>query len=221
MRASAVWRRPCTNLSVRGHHETPRPHEVAEDSGRRDGEAAAQAYQAGAIRNHSAAERAGPSVRAPYQRSAGHSLGEGFGYNRPSMAEGNLLAIIKTKQGQIARLRTELAAAQALLAKIVDEAAPTARPRVGRWRRRSSTMLQYSPTAHEAAKILRRAGRPLHATAITKMMNRNGHKVALGTLVSTLSRWVNSRSVFYRVRPNVFGLVAQRQRRSPTTRPRK
>jgi len=136
------------------------------------------------------------------------------------MAEGNLLAIIKTKQGQIARLRTELAAAQALLAKIVNEAAPTA-PRVGRWRRRSSKMLQHSPTAHEAAKILRAAGRPLHATAITKMMNRNGHTVALGTLVSTLSRWVNSRSVFYRVRPNVFGLIAQRQRRSPTARPRK
>jgi len=137
------------------------------------------------------------------------------------MAEGNLLAIIKMKQGQIARLRTELAAAQALLAKIVNEAAPTARPRVGRWRRRSSKMLQRSPTAHEAAKILRAAGRPLHATAITKMMNRNGHTVALGTLVSTLSRWVNSRSVFYRVRPNVFGLIAQRQRRSPTARPRK
>ena len=137
------------------------------------------------------------------------------------MAEGNLLAIIKTKQGQIARLRTELAAAQALLAKIVNEAAPTARPRVGRWRRRSSKMLQHSPTAHEAAKILRAAGRPLHATAITKMMNRNGQTVALGTLVSTLSRWVNSRSVFYRVRPNVFGLIAQRQRPSPTTRPRK
>ena len=72
-------------------------------------------------------------------------------------------------------------------------------------------MLEHSPTAHKAAKILRTAGRPLHATAITKKLNQNGRKVALGTVVSTLSRWVNSRSVFYRVRPNVFGLIAQRQ----------
>lgn len=130
------------------------------------------------------------------------------------MAEVDLLAIIREKQAQIARLRTELAQAQALLAKLINAGTPS-RVQRGRWRRRSTKMLVYSPTAHEAANVLRKAGRPLHATAIVKMMNRNGNKVALGTLVSTLSRWVKSRSVFYRVRPNVFGLIATRQRTDP------
>src|SRR5262245_23910135 len=75
-------------------------------------------------------------------------------------------------------------------------------------------MLERSPTAYEAAKVLRAAGRPLHATAITRTMHRNGHKVALATVVSTLSRWVNSRSVFYRARPNLFGLITPNDRES-------
>jgi HB1, ASXL, restriction endonuclease HTH domain len=131
------------------------------------------------------------------------------------MVAGNLLALIKAKQTQIAKLRAELEQAQGLLARIVNDTSPASRKRgVHRRgaRRRSSKMLEHSPTAHEAAKVLRAAGRPLHATAIATRMNRNGHKVALGTLVSTLSRWVNSRSVFYRVRPNVFGLIAGRHR---------
>jgi len=136
------------------------------------------------------------------------------------MAAGRLVAIIKAKQAQIARLHAELEQAQMLLAKVINQVTASSRPRTvrrGRWRRRSTKMLVHSPTAHEAAKVLRVAGRPLHAMAIVKTMNRNGHKVALGTLVSTLSRWVNSRTVFYRVRPNVFGLIATRQR---TTRRR-
>jgi hypothetical protein len=131
------------------------------------------------------------------------------------MTDANLLAIIKAKQAQIAKLRAELEEAQNLLARIVNDTSPASRTRDARRRgarRRSSKMLEHSPTAHEAAKVLRTAGRPLHATAITKMMIRNGHKVALGTVVSTLSRWVSSRSVFYRARPNVFGLIALRQR---------
>ena len=63
----------------------------------------------------------------------------------------------------------------------------------------------------EAAKALRMAGRPLHATAIVKAMKRRGHTVTIGTLVGTLSRWVHSRSVFYRLSPNVFGLISQRR----------
>jgi ABC-type transporter lipoprotein component MlaA len=49
------------------------------------------------------------------------------------------------------------------------------------------------------------------ATPLTIVLTRHGHKVALGTLVSTLSRWVQSRSVFYRVRPNMFGFLSQRR----------
>ena len=112
-------------------------------------------------------------------------------------------------------MRPLAAKMQNLPAKIVNDTSPASRTRDTRRRgarRRSSKMLEHSPTTAEAAKILRRAGRPLHVTAITKKMNRSGRMVALGTVVSTPSRRVNSRSVFYRVRPNVFGLIAQRHR---------
>ncbi len=133
----------------------------------------------------------------------------------PAMARDDLLSIIKAKQAQIAKLRAELDEAQTLLVGIVRRttAAPARGVRRRHPRRRSAKMLAHSPTAREAAKILRGAARPLHATAIAKMLTRHGHTVTLGTLVSTLSRWVQSRSVFYRVRPNVFGLLSQRQRR--------
>jgi HB1, ASXL, restriction endonuclease HTH domain len=128
------------------------------------------------------------------------------------MARDDLLSIIKAKQAQIAKLRAELEEAQTLLVAIVRRTtAPARGVRRRHPRRRSAKMLEHSPTAREAAKILRGAGRPLHATAIAKILTRHGNKVALGTLVSTLSRWVQSRSVFYRVRPNVFGLISQRR----------
>lgn len=129
------------------------------------------------------------------------------------MARGDLLSIIKAKQAEIAKLQAELEEAQSLLAVIARSTtvAPKGGARRRHPRRRSVKMLEHSPTAREAAKVLRAAGRPLHATAIAKTMKRNGHRVTMGTLVSTLSRWVQSRSVFYRVRPNVFGLLSQRR----------
>ena len=132
------------------------------------------------------------------------------------MARGDLLSSIKGKQAQLAKLRAELEEAKDLLAAIVRTASavPTRRARQRQPRRRSARALEYSPTAREAAKILRGAGRPLHATDIVKALKRRGHNVALGTLVSTLSRWVRSRSVFYRARPNVFGLISQRRKRN-------
>jgi hypothetical protein len=129
------------------------------------------------------------------------------------MARGDLLSIIKAKQTEIARLQAELEEAQALLGAIVrgTPAPPARRGRRRHPRRRSAKVLEHSPTAHEAAKVLRKAARPLHAKTIAKMMKRNGHRVTIATLVSTLSRWVQSRSVFYRARPNVFGLLSQRR----------
>lgn len=129
------------------------------------------------------------------------------------MARTDLVSIIKAKQAQLAKLRAELEEAQTLLASVVRgaSAGPPRRVRQRQPRRRSAKALEYSPTANEAAKVLRGAGRPLHATAIVKALRRRGQRVALATLVSTLSRWVKSRSVFYRERPNVFGLMSHRR----------
>ena len=129
------------------------------------------------------------------------------------MAQESLVALIKAKQAQIAKLYAELEEARAALAKVVNTTADSSAARRKRSRRRSLKTLEHSPTAREAAKILRAAGRPLHVTAIAKAMKRNGANVTIGTLVGTLSRWVRSRSVFYRARPNVFGLVAQQHSR--------
>ena len=129
------------------------------------------------------------------------------------MAQESLVSLIKAKQAQIARLHAELEEAKAALARVVDTTAESSVARRNRSRRRSLKTLEHSPTAHEAAKILRAAGRPLHVTAIAKAMKRKGARVTIGTLVGTLSRWVRSRSVFYRAQPNVFGLVTQRHSR--------
>jgi HB1, ASXL, restriction endonuclease HTH domain len=131
------------------------------------------------------------------------------------MAQESLVAIIKAKQAQIAKLYTELEEAKAILAMVGNTTTESSVARRNRSRRRSLKTLEQSPTAHEAAKILRSAGRPLHATVIAKAMKRKGVNVSVGTLVGTLSRWMRSRSVFYRARPNVFGLVTrQRSRRN-------
>jgi len=129
------------------------------------------------------------------------------------MAGGDLVSIIKAKQAQLTKLRAELKEAETLLAAIVrdDIRTPALHVRLRHPRRRRAKMLEHSPTARAAAKVLREAGRPLHATAIAKILKRRGYHVTLATLVSTLSRWVQSRSVFYRARPNVFGLISLRR----------
>ena len=129
------------------------------------------------------------------------------------MGRGDLPSIIKAKQAQFAKLRTELEEARTLLGAIVRGTSRTPGLKVRRRhpRRRSAKMLDRSPTAREAARVLRKARHPLHATTIAKMLKRKGYNVTLATLVSTLSRWVQSRSVFYRARPNVFGLISQRR----------
>ena len=129
------------------------------------------------------------------------------------MPRDDLLSIIKAKQAQIAKLRAELEEARRMLGAITrsTDDAPVRRGRRRHPRRRSAKVLEHSPTAREAAKVLRAARGPLHATVIAVRLKRGGYQVTLGTLVSTLSRWVQSRSVFYRVRPNVFGLIAQRR----------
>lgn len=132
------------------------------------------------------------------------------------MADGNLVALIKAKQAQIAKLQAELDEARTALAAMVDAPSKTRRQirlRAQRRNRRSAKRLNASPTAEAAAKVLRAARRPLHVSAIHKAMRRKGQRVSIPTLVGTLSRWVRSRAVFYREKPNVFGLVELRRRR--------
>jgi hypothetical protein len=130
-----------------------------------------------------------------------------------AMTSSDLVSIIKAKQAQMAKLQAELEEAQAQLGAVADGPAPAHRAiRRHHARRRSSRMLEHSPTAREAATIIRAAGKPLHATAIATIMKRRGHAVLLATLVSTLSRWVQSRAVFYRAGRNVFGLIGLRRR---------
>jgi hypothetical protein len=124
----------------------------------------------------------------------------------------DLIAVIKAKQSQIAKLQAELDEARAMLARYLDGIARANRSHRARGhRRRSRAALGFSPTAAAAAEVIRAAGQPLHAAEIAKGMKRKGHAVALGTLVGSLSRWVRSRAVFYRARPNVFGLVELRK----------
>jgi hypothetical protein len=61
--------------------------------------------------------------------------------------------------------------------------------------------------------VLRTARRPLHISEIQKRMKAHGRSMSASSIVGTLSRWVRSRAVFYRDKPNVFGLLEFRRKR--------
>jgi hypothetical protein len=131
------------------------------------------------------------------------------------MAAPDLIAIIKAKQAQIAKLQAELQEARAALVAVLDHPEPRrgdARARAMRRLRRSAKRLPASPTAEAAAKVLRAYRGPLHVTAIQRALRARGHRVSLASLVGTLARWVRSRAVFYREKPNVFGLLERRRK---------
>lgn len=134
----------------------------------------------------------------------------------------DLIALIKTKQGEITKLQGELNEAFALLAGkpsvSVARPAPTprakvpakaSRPQRGAQEPRPSSDIPKDAVAFWAAKAIRDAGHPLHVRDIMATMERTGHKVKKVTLVGSLSRWV-SRRVFYRAKPNTFGLAELR-----------
>jgi len=154
----------------------------------------------------------------------------------------DILSAIKAKMAEIATLQGRIDGARATLASYLESVAksvgavqiaaravrpattavapPARRRRRGGRQRRGRARLQHSPTAHDAATIIRAAGRPLHVSAILTAMARKGRAIRSATLVSCLARWVRSRAVFYRARPNTFGLLEMRTKaRSSRRRP--
>lgn len=143
-------------------------------------------------------------------------------------AMGNdLIAVIKAKQAEIAKLQAELDEARALLTggeRIVRPPArpsPAARPRP---KARTKPLRKPSPPSRaavvdvegimptgsvaQAVEILREAQKPLYVMEIIKRIEeRHGKKVKKDTLVGNLSRYVKAGKLFYRAGPNVYGLL--------------
>ena len=136
----------------------------------------------------------------------------------------DLIALIRAKQAEIAKLQAELDEAKALLAgtgpRPTSARQPVVQPiKITRDRKgrivdmvgmaRGSDVLPENSAAYWAAKAIQEAGKPLHARDIVTRLEQQGQEVKMLTLVGSLSRWVK-RKVFYRAGPNVFGLMAMR-----------
>ena len=146
-------------------------------------------------------------------------------YTAPMSSD--LIAVIKAKQAEIAKLQAELDEARALLASSpapMPKRAPTPLTKARDQRRRHQEerarpraemsgmeVLAPDSAAYWAAQAIRTAGRPLHANDLVKAIEHAGHKVKFVTVVGSLSRWVKKRAVFYRAGRNVFGLIEMRK----------
>lgn len=135
----------------------------------------------------------------------------------------DLIAVIKQKQAEIAKLQAELDEARALLGgsgmfMTPHHGRPLAASKVkGNDRRtagasdRADAIVSGS-AADLAAQAVRAAGHPLHAHEMVKAIEQaTGQKVKLATLVGSLSRWVKKKTMFYRAGRNVFGLIEMRK----------
>lgn len=128
----------------------------------------------------------------------------------------DLIATIKEKQVQIAKLKAELDEARALLnggapsrGIIVSGGHRQLRgsslaPRTSRRSRRA--VFKPESSVGLSVRVLKQEGSPLHAKDLVERIGKLGHKVNKITLVGNLSRLVKAERLFFRAGPNVFGL---------------
>jgi hypothetical protein len=136
----------------------------------------------------------------------------------------DLIAVIKQKQAEIAKLQAELDEAKALLSggvylsvphhggrRLPPESKGKNRGRAIAGAKREADALVPNSAGYFAAEAIQAAGHPLHANEIVKWADAKGHKLKLATVVGMLSRRVKKKSVFYRAGRNVFGLLEMRK----------
>lgn len=134
----------------------------------------------------------------------------------------DLIGIIKEKQAQIAKLQQELEEATAVLLngnapKVTAHARP--QPKKNRVRQQDEQLvplsggpLKQNSSTGLAFRVLKEGHHPLHVDDIVNKIDKLGFTVNRGTLVGNLSRRVQKKNVFYRDKPNVYGLLEwQRQ----------
>jgi len=139
------------------------------------------------------------------------------------MAGNDLVAFIRERQAQIAKLQQELEEARRALdekpSRIVaglKRAATAPKSRVA-VKRGVRPALHKSPSGLDAIvpksaawwarEVIRAAGRPLHVNDLFKAIEGRGEKVNRITLVSALHRWNKKKAVFYLAGRNTFGLI--------------
>jgi hypothetical protein len=126
------------------------------------------------------------------------------------MAQNDLLAMVRDKQAQIAKLQAELEEVRQLLAGELPIQHPPPVPRgitrgVGRGRGRRKRR-QSSVTW--AAEAVNDNGGPLHVDQmIERISQKHGRQIDKQTLVSNLARLVKAKQGWQRTGPNTFGLT--------------
>ena len=121
-------------------------------------------------------------------------------------------AAIKAKREAIQRLHDELAVLEHALALLegdpVTEAPPAADEPRGRLSGpRAKGQFLFTSQVGMTIAVLRDAGAPLHVDEILKRIHQRGKVVKKLSLVGSIARLVKERRVFYRKKPNVYGLL--------------
>ena len=130
----------------------------------------------------------------------------------------DLIGLIKEKQAQIAKLQQELDEARAILSNGsgIQVSADHHRPQLKRHRHSTKAgklvSLDGGPAKQQSStglafRVLKDNHRPLHLDDIVERISKLGYTVNKGTLVGNLARRVLTKNLFYRDKPNVYGLV--------------
>jgi len=126
------------------------------------------------------------------------------------MANNDVLALVRDKQAQIAKLQSELDEVRQLLlgeqtALTLPNQPKRPAPHAGRGRRRRK---HRESSVSWAADVVAANNAPLHVDEmIRRIFQKVGKEVDKQTLVSNLSRLVKAKRGWQRTGPNTFGLT--------------
>ncbi|HEV8326582.1 MAG TPA: HTH domain-containing protein [Nitrospiraceae bacterium] len=130
----------------------------------------------------------------------------------------DLIGLIKEKQAQIVKLQQELDEARAVLSNGsgIQVSTNHPRPQLKKNRHQAKTgklaSLTGGPAKQQSStglafRVLKENHHPLHLDEIVEKISKLGFTVNKGTLVGNLARRVLTKNIFYREKPNVYGLV--------------
>ena len=120
---------------------------------------------------------------------------------------------IKAKREAIQRLQNELDVLERAWALLegepVSSSSPSQVPAQERHLSGPPSKGQFSPTSQVGMTIavLRDAGAPLHVDEIITRIAQRGTTVKKTSLVGSVARLVTEKRIFYRKKPNVYGLI--------------
>ena len=133
-------------------------------------------------------------------------------------AQTDLIALIKDKQAQIAKLQAELDEARRVLlgppagTQKLPPLPPMPRRAPNKKLPFSSRQASESSSVSRTIEVLREHGGPMAVDEIlARIHQKYGERVKKDTLVGNLSRYVKAGKTFHRPKPSMYGLLEQKE----------